>query len=176
MRVYQLFVPVARVYGLSDAIPFHVQLSGSLNSIRSFLMLSQADGPSPSPVLRPSNLPQTTVRVYLLRHVSIDIRGYKSSRNTIIAEAQLREIPPTTDSCYESPDIVHLDWEGELSCSEDIIVGGFTTSNIVMKVTRHGPDIVNMLLISLDSFRTSLESESSLLRVNARHSNLWSFR
>lgn len=159
MHVCQLFVPVARVYALSDTIPFHVQLSGSLNSVKSFLMLPQPDGPSPFLGLRPSTLPLMTVRVYLLRHVSIEIRGYKSSRNIIIAEAQLREKPPTLDSCYEPRDVVHLDWEGELSCGEDITVGGFTASNIVMKVTRHKPDIVNMLLISLDSFRTSLGSE-----------------
>lgn len=41
-----LFVPAARVYGLRDTIPFHVQLSGRLSSVKSFLMVPRSDNPA----------------------------------------------------------------------------------------------------------------------------------
>jgi hypothetical protein len=128
------------VYALTDTISFHVQLYGRTHSLKSFLMLPQSDGcelQSPLPPLR-SSYQQPAVRVYLLRQVSVDLRGYKALRNTIIAEAQLREIPPTHFS-RDSQEATHLDWEGEVKCGHEISVGGFTANNVVVKVntTRH---------------------------------------
>jgi hypothetical protein len=89
--------------------------------------------------------------------VSIETQGQKASRNTIIAEARLREIPPAHSST-ESGDVVHLDWRGEVRCGHDISVGGFTASSIIVKV-KWGQDTVNAELTLLDRYRTSLESE-----------------
>lgn len=127
------------MYGLRDTIPFHVQLSGRLSSVKSFLMVPRSDNPaleldtSDGRSLQLSSHSGPIVRVYLLRHVSIETRGCKTSRNTIIAEGRLREIPPAHSHC-ESEDAMHLDWEGEVRCGHDICVGGFAASNVVVKV------------------------------------------
>jgi hypothetical protein len=108
-------------------------------------MLPQSDScgaQSPLPPLRFS-YPQPAVRVYLLRQVSVDVRGYKALRNTIIAEAQLREIPPTHFS-RDSQEAMHLDWEGEVRCGQEIRVGGFAANNVVVKVI-HDDKILLML-------------------------------
>jgi hypothetical protein len=89
--------------------------------------------PGSSPLLQRSSHSGPTIKVYLLRQVSIETQGRKTSRNTVIAEGQLREIPPAHPST-ESEDEVHLDWEGELRCGHDITVGGFAANNIVVKV------------------------------------------
>jgi hypothetical protein len=111
-------------------------------------MFSQPD----SPVL--NSYP--SVRVYLLRHVSIETQGSKASRNTIIAEGRLREIPPALNhAAHASQDAVHLDWEGEVRCGHDISVGGFSASNVVVKVSRD--KTLSMRSSHYYCFRTSLE-------------------
>jgi hypothetical protein len=133
------------VYALTDTISSHVQLHGPTHSLKSFLMLPQSDSCGVQPPLR-SSYPQPVVRVYLLRRVSVDVRGYKASRNTIIGEAPLREIPPTHFS-QDTQEATHLDWEGEVRCGQEIHVGGFAANNVVVKVI-HDDKILLMLHIS----------------------------
>ena len=115
----QLFIPSARVYSTTDIIPFHLQLSGSLGSLQSFLMPSRRHGE------------HAAIRVILLREVVVEIRGKDISRNNVIAEGKLCEIPP---SPCESQDSVHLDWEGEVRCSSDTSVGSFNAGSVAVKV------------------------------------------
>ena len=122
---------------MSDIIPFHVQLSGPLSSVKKFLMFHEGTTPQPPSTKRTSKQcyprPEPSIKVYLLRQASIETRGRKTSRNSILAEGQLREMPPAHASC-ESQDMIQLDWQGELRCGSDVSVGGFIASNIGVKV------------------------------------------
>ena len=125
MYVTQLLVPGARVYGLTDKIPLHVQLSGSLSSLQKFFLVSP-HGPS-------SCYSEANIRVTVLRVLVLETRGQKTSRSTIVGEGRLSEMPPLDCPPCGSRDIIHLDWEGEVT-SNDISVGGFRASNVTVKV------------------------------------------
>ncbi|PPQ92850.1 hypothetical protein CVT25_004338 [Psilocybe cyanescens] len=133
-----LFVPGARIYGLKDTIPFHVQLSGNVCALReifsvqldrvlsvdSYNTVASKKSPADKPLLK----------VSLLRQVSVTMKGLKSFKNTIIGEGSIWPIPPdlsacTLGTCREG----HVDWEGELRCSEDITAGGFDASSVHVK-------------------------------------------
>jgi hypothetical protein len=68
-----------------------------------------------------------------MRQLIIETGGRKTSQTTVLAEGQLQEVPPAHTSC-ESRDEIHLDWEGQVKCADNISVGGFVAGNIVVKV------------------------------------------
>jgi hypothetical protein len=121
----QLFIPAARVYSMTDIIPFHLQLSGSLSSIQDFIM--------------PPSQQDAVIRVVLLREVVVETRCKSPLRN-ILAEGKLSEIPPSTPC--EPRDGIHLDWEGEVRCSSNTSVGGFDAGNVTVKVS----DLLEIIL------------------------------
>jgi hypothetical protein len=135
----QLFIPAALVYGLKDTIPFHVQLNGSLHSIKKLLSLPEHDDATSEhrstkrPLLQSSSHSQPSMKIYLLRELTVEARGCKASRNIILAEGQPREVPPAHSSS-ESEETIHIDWEGEMKCSDDISVGSFVAGNVTVKV------------------------------------------
>jgi hypothetical protein len=77
---------------------------------------------------------EPTIKVYLLRQISVETRGQKAWRNTVIAEGELGEVPPVVSPPCESAGTGHLDWEGELQVGKDLSVGGFQTANVAVKV------------------------------------------
>lgn len=101
---------------MTDVIPFHLQLSGSLCSLKSF-------------IVPPTRFEQAVIRVILLRETAIET-GEKNV--TVISEGKLREIPP---SLCELHDSIHLDWEGEVGCSSDTYVGSFSAGSVTVKVS-----------------------------------------
>ncbi|KAF8895614.1 hypothetical protein BD779DRAFT_1668859 [Infundibulicybe gibba] len=133
-----LLVPSARIYGLSDIIPFHLQLSGSTLALRELLQplvpalnrVTSADSRLSRTSSRASNpsIPKLPVRVYLLRQILVEVRGIKSWRNVEIGEGSLVAVPPDSESDEET-----LNWEGELRCNDDVSVGGFTTDTVSVK-------------------------------------------
>lgn len=114
-----LFIPAARVYSVTDNIPFHLQLSGSLPSLQVFL-----DPPSKE---------NTVIGVNLVRQVVIETRYKTASQYILLARGKLSEIPPLASSPSEPQDSIHLDWEGEVRCSSDTSVGGFIAGNVSVK-------------------------------------------
>jgi hypothetical protein len=125
---------------LKDAIPFHVQLSGPLHSVKQFLLLPTHTGAIPEPGRLKKHPPlqcfsrfQPTVKVCLMRQLIIETGWRKTSETTILAEGQLHEVPPSPTSC-EFRDEIHLDWEGEVKCADNISVGGFAAGNVTVKV------------------------------------------
>jgi len=129
-----LFIPAARIYSTADIIPFHLQLSGSLCSLQSFLVA-------------PSCYKHAVIRVVLLREIVVETREKNISRNTVMAEGKLCEIPPS--SLCEPQGDIHLDWEGEVRCSSDTSVGSFNAGSITVKdfilldikPSKHGSDV-----------------------------------
>ncbi|KAF4617120.1 hypothetical protein D9613_005967 [Agrocybe pediades] len=136
-----LFVPASRIFGLSDTIPFHVQLSGNTCTLRdlfsdipldritstdSYNTVASKKPPAQKPLIHAS----------ILRQVTVTVRGAKSFKNSIIAEGTIWPIPPDLSTCCSSTSECkegHVDWEGELRCQSDISVGGFEAANVHVK-------------------------------------------
>ncbi|KAJ7760982.1 hypothetical protein B0H16DRAFT_1531346 [Mycena metata] len=102
-----LFVPSVGVFGVSEVVPFHLQLSGSIRSLRN--LLANLGPRSPSPI----------IRVYLLRQIAVETQGQSPTRiNTVLAEGALRPLPPAVfglhASMHTSRSEDALNWEGEI--------------------------------------------------------------
>ncbi|KAF5382467.1 hypothetical protein D9615_002730 [Tricholomella constricta] len=133
-----LFIPAGRVYGLSDKIPFHIQLNGPLDSLQKLLMPQPLDAPPPPlwsskthekcPIHK-----KPKIRVYILRQYSIETRGQKAWKNTTIGEGEIWEVPPAICDTQGATRAVHLDWEGELKVQSSVTVGGFLAGNVCVK-------------------------------------------
>lgn len=124
----QLLIPGARVYGLTDKIPFHVQLAGPLPSLQQFFAVSQHSCKG--------SYSGALIRVFLQRIIAVGTRGQKSACSSILAEGQLDEIPPLACAPCGCQDTIHLDWEGEVRWTENVSVGSFSAGNIEVKVSR----------------------------------------
>ena len=117
-----------------------MQLNGLPHSIKKFLLrpehndvTSEQSHSTKRLSSQYSSYPRPTVRVYLLRQVTIETRGHKTCQNIILAEGKCREVLPAIPS-WQSPETIHLDWEGELKCQDDVSVGSFVAGNVAVKV------------------------------------------
>jgi hypothetical protein len=128
LMMLQLFIPGARVYSVTDTIPFHLQFSSSPCSLQN--------------IITPPSCGDVIIRVALLRQVAVETRGQTTMQNTVLAEGKLSEIPPLVSSPCEPGDSIHLDWEGEVRCSNITSVGSFDAGNVMVKVGR----LLEMLL------------------------------
>ncbi|SJL10153.1 uncharacterized protein ARMOST_13537 [Armillaria ostoyae] len=123
----QLFVPSVQTFAISDIIPFHVQLSGPLASLRKLF----STHPSSSGV-------QDLFNVSIGRQISVTVRGIRSYQTTKIGEGRIRSVPPYPTCCrYPCGDDIsqddHFDWEGEIKCKSNVTVGGFTAAGASVK-------------------------------------------
>ncbi|KAJ7263175.1 hypothetical protein B0H12DRAFT_1012381 [Mycena haematopus] len=123
------FIPSVKVFGLSDTIPLHLQLSGSLSSLRELF------GSSPAG----SDLRHSPVRVYLARKVTLVHDGKTTWRIQRIGEGHFPPLPvahstctcqPPCDSCDSCVDT--FGWDGEAKCDADIGVGGFQAAGLTV--------------------------------------------
>ncbi|KAJ3522242.1 hypothetical protein NMY22_g11974 [Coprinellus aureogranulatus] len=141
----QTFIPAGRVYGIKDTIPFHLQLSGRVSSLRQLFAsctnldrVTSADShrtASSSLSIKDSES-DPIIRVYLMRQITVELRGQKAWRNVVLGEGTLTSVPPLMTSCYcpsSSSRTEHLDWEGELRCDDDVIAANFTIGNTNVK-------------------------------------------
>lgn len=120
-------MPSVGVFGISETIPFHLQLSGSIRSLRDVLVPSNLEARTPNP----------TIRVYLLRHITANDMGKKI--NTILVEGSLRPLPPGVFGLRASTSENALNWEGQLQL-HDITTPTFDVGTLsVMVRTRKSP-------------------------------------
>jgi hypothetical protein len=122
----QLFIPAAQIYGVSDTIPFHVQLTAPSSSLLAFL-------PSYSDATSSASPDTSPIRVFLLRQVLVEVRGQKGWRNCELGNGNLWALPPVAANAIGEND-ESLDWEGEVRCRADTTIGGFNIGNLVVKV------------------------------------------
>jgi hypothetical protein len=89
------------VFGITEIIPFHLQLSGSTRSLRNLLLCAGAQEPA-------------IIRVYLLRQIIVEV-GPKpdvAKMSAILREGSLTSIPPDFNSRCDSDEV--LNWAGDL--------------------------------------------------------------
>ncbi|KAJ7108024.1 hypothetical protein C8R43DRAFT_963047 [Mycena crocata] len=115
-----LFIPAAEVFALSDTIPFSVQLTGPVDSVREFL-------PDPS---APS---KTGISVTLMRKLTLDMYGCAEPCWVAAGHAStLTSTPPGASSASEPAGHASLDWAGALQCKAGLEVASFDAG--VLKV------------------------------------------
>ncbi|KAJ7488363.1 hypothetical protein FB451DRAFT_1227118 [Mycena latifolia] len=103
-----LFIPAAEIFALGDTIPFHVQLTGPVESLRAFLPTDAQKGPG--------------IRVSLLRQL---LAGHTGSIRFTAAHGTLASAPPGANASTSDVHNASLDWSGEILCRNDIQVGTF---------------------------------------------------
>ncbi|RXW25356.1 hypothetical protein EST38_g505 [Candolleomyces aberdarensis] len=140
-----LFVPAGRVYGLKDTIPFHLQISGRISTLRELFSSTELSRvySAESHLTSSSSLPSLNhtppvIRVFLMRQVTVEIRGQKSWRNIVAGEGALSSVPPLMSSCYSPTsdacrESEHLDWEGDLRVNDEVDCAGFMVANAQVK-------------------------------------------
>ncbi|KJA21231.1 hypothetical protein HYPSUDRAFT_140969 [Hypholoma sublateritium FD-334 SS-4] len=140
-----LFVPAGRIYGLGEKIPFHVQISGAVHSLRELFsgtMLDRvmsADSHNTVETLpkKRSAPAEPLLRVTLLRQISVSLKNGHSWKNVSLAEGSVSPVPPDLMSWYAPPGEFcpesHIDWEGELSVDDEKLVSGFMAAHVQVK-------------------------------------------
>ncbi|KAJ7486172.1 hypothetical protein B0H11DRAFT_1721900 [Mycena galericulata] len=128
----QVFFPSVRIFGLSDAIPIHLQIFGPLSSLREFILPGDVDqgGRQGSPV-----------RVYITRMVSVEHHGKLTWRVERVGVGRVWPLPPPVNSdcdCVPACDLCDsceqtLDWDGEVKCDARVTVGGFQAAGLTVK-------------------------------------------
>ncbi|KAJ3748901.1 hypothetical protein DFH05DRAFT_1390681 [Lentinula detonsa] len=120
----RFFIPSVGAFGLSDTIPFHIQLSSNLASLRLLF---------PDHILEPTRPP--SVRVFITRQTMVEVNTRKCWRTVTLMEGTVRAVAPPVDAAtsMEEED-VYVDWEGEVRVENDKVqYGGFNIGTIMIK-------------------------------------------
>jgi hypothetical protein len=131
-----LFIPSVQVFGFTDKIPFHLQLSGSLRSMRELVHLTS----SASSPLSGETIKMPNIRVTLQRDVIVGVYPTRAFKSTIIGEGNLTALPPNVD-LVDSESLgggqLSLDFEGTIqpssASSQKLTYGGFFTGSVSVK-------------------------------------------
>ncbi|KAH8823809.1 hypothetical protein DL96DRAFT_1468914 [Flagelloscypha sp. PMI_526] len=131
------FIPTAKIYALSDTIPFHIQLTGAVSHLSEFLPPSYTEPYLNAPPKKKRGRPahdvgEPTIKVELIRQIVADIRGIRTFKNLRIGHGQLLPLPQARALPCNDCEIA-LDWMGSLTAESEISFGGFTTGNLTMK-------------------------------------------
>ncbi|KAH8824455.1 hypothetical protein DL96DRAFT_1818183 [Flagelloscypha sp. PMI_526] len=128
--ICEFFLPECQVFGLSDLIPFHVQLSSTENVLADFV--------SPSPISRKAHRGGSpVVKVELLRQIlTTDSDGYRSWTFLSLGDGHMSQLSPHEAEQPETPasqNNFHLHWQGSVKCHSDVQVPSFSVRSLVFK-------------------------------------------
>jgi hypothetical protein len=115
---------MVEIFGLEDTIPFHVQLTGPVASLREFV----PETPNPNETV---SCDKMYIQGTLVRQIVVDINHQKIWRNITIGHAKLSSCPPGALS--DSWD-VSLDWDGEIRTKDNVSVGMFDAGVVKIQV------------------------------------------
>ncbi|RDB24842.1 hypothetical protein Hypma_007770 [Hypsizygus marmoreus] len=145
-------LPSASTFALTDAVPFHIQLHGSLTSLRELL-------PPACPLLVPqplfgsrpigSSTRTLPIQVLITRQVVVEVNERRSLKNTILGVGRIWPLPPPITRPEDDPLAeISVGWEGQVQCGSGAIAPGFSTGNLLVK------DYI-MLILTPPNSRTS---------------------
>ncbi|KAJ7354626.1 hypothetical protein DFH08DRAFT_691450 [Mycena albidolilacea] len=115
-----LFVPSLGVFGISETVPFHLQLSGPTRCLRDLFV---------TPPYSVQQKYSSVLRVSLLRQIAVDESHIGQKINTILEECSLRPLPPGIFGVHSSTSDDVLNWEGEINL-QDIDTPSFDIGTI----------------------------------------------
>ncbi|KAJ7109626.1 hypothetical protein C8R43DRAFT_904724, partial [Mycena crocata] len=129
-----VFVPSTIIFRVSDAVPFHIQLSGSNTALQG--MFSGEPGPFTHPLHPIQNSP---IRVYLWRRVTMRVGDKNARRSIVLVEGTSHPLPSPfhRDAENANANSHALNWEGQVHCTDIATVGSFDAGLVVVKVLRN---------------------------------------
>ncbi|KAF7321632.1 UTP-glucose-1-phosphate uridylyltransferase [Mycena kentingensis (nom. inval.)] len=127
-------IPSVQTFCLNDTIPFHIQLCGSPTSLALFY------GTITPESLQPGKKPRrrhysAIVRVFLARQIYLsNVNGRESWRTMTIGEGKIRPVVPPADH-FDADDAseIAVNWEGQVSCKNDVDCASFNCGHLVVK-------------------------------------------
>ncbi|KAJ7131213.1 hypothetical protein C8R44DRAFT_774503 [Mycena epipterygia] len=127
-----LYVPRRSVFRIEGTIPFYIQMTGPMDSLREVFIDKQ-----PKPEIFTNSSPETptAVRVFILRQVRVDIgTNVENTRRIVLGEGSSVSVPPAIEDWVQrSPHLSSsetVNWSGELRCQEEQLVESFETAYI----------------------------------------------
>ncbi|KAF5346406.1 hypothetical protein D9758_012756 [Tetrapyrgos nigripes] len=142
-------LPSVRSFGLSDTIPFHIQITGPLSSLRVLLSHLSTERLAGLELNRPKDPYIMIMSVIIMREIYVQVNRQVVWKHCVIGKGVLRAIPPQFDSDCSNlgsssrddgpisglmPDVGQsIDWEGEIRCQEDVKVGSFDAGKVSLK-------------------------------------------
>jgi hypothetical protein len=142
----QFLLPSVRSFGLSDTIPFHIQITGPLRSLRLLLSHLSTEKLSGMELNRPKDPHVMIISVHILREIYVEVNRQVVWKHCVIGRGILRAIPPQFDcrdgdwcgnNSISEPSLDTeqcIDWEGHVQCREDVKVGNFDAGKVALKV------------------------------------------
>lgn len=140
-----LFIPSTQTFALTDTIPFHLQISSSLQSLQELL-------PPTSALLKPPSGNEQakagtqndrweeggqTIRLSITRQVVVEIAGRRRFRTFTVGAGNMWPVPPHSRdgewAAESKEEDVCLDWQGEVKAWPEVSTGGFSASNLLVK-------------------------------------------
>jgi len=143
---WQLFIPSIQAFALTDTIPFHLQIGSSLQSLQELLPPTSALLKLPSGVDQAKAGTQNdrreeggqTIRLSITRQVVVEIGGQRRFRTFTVGVGSMWPVPPNSRdgewSAESKEEDVCLDWQGEVKAWPEVTTGGFSASNLLVKV------------------------------------------
>lgn len=146
----QLFIPSIQTFGLTDTIPFHLQLCSSLESLQELLPPTSTLLKLPQGIDRPKVGSRNdrwgeggqTIRLSITRQVVVEIAGRRRFRTFSVGVGNMWPVPPiahcysdnSRDGVSSKEGGVCLDWQGEVKAWPEVSTGGFSASSLLVKV------------------------------------------
>ncbi|KAJ7192912.1 hypothetical protein GGX14DRAFT_379642 [Mycena pura] len=112
-----LFFPKANEWGVRDTVPIHLQLTGPASLVQHF-RVPHVPGLGTS----------QSIRCSLQRDIVIEMNHCQTTRRVVIGHGQITPCAPPTRAWHTDQNSGYtttLDWDGELCCDADVIVGAF---------------------------------------------------
>ncbi|KAJ7647170.1 hypothetical protein FB45DRAFT_190986 [Roridomyces roridus] len=116
-------IPSVQTFCVAHAIPFHIQLCGSVPSLREFY---GQEGP------RKRQGAVAIIRVFLVRQIYVEITGRETWRSITVGEGHVNPLPPVGLDEPSQGDVA-VDWEGTVRCENDITSGTFSIGHLTVK-------------------------------------------
>ncbi|KAF5389225.1 hypothetical protein D9757_003541 [Collybiopsis confluens] len=128
-----LFIPAVRSFGLRDHIPYHVQLSGPITSLKEFYSHAEYASNAPPSTHNRSNNLMVTMSISIRRQVRVEVKGQCMWKSIAIANGVFTALPPSFDSdpsLQDPTQHLSIDWEGHVQCRDNVRVGHFDSGTI----------------------------------------------
>ncbi|KAJ7436735.1 hypothetical protein FB451DRAFT_1306843 [Mycena latifolia] len=117
--VCDLFVPSARIFCISDVIPFHLHVSGPVALMREMFQ------PVPRAFTHPfPSAGDFAVQVCIIRRITMRVGDKSARRSIVLGQGTLRPLPPAFRAGANN-EAEALNWEGETCCTDPGTVGTF---------------------------------------------------
>ncbi|KAF9526600.1 hypothetical protein CPB83DRAFT_769882 [Crepidotus variabilis] len=145
-----IFIPSVQTFAINDSVPFHIQLIGTLTSLRELLPPTspQLLLPGEQRIQRRASVDHRktpSIRVFIERQVVVEANNRRKFKSFTVGQGDMWPVPPLPSAITqgssrndENPDTEYsVDWQGKLKCWDEVRAGGFAVSHLCVKDFLH---------------------------------------